>query len=77
MIYFNSYSTDRSFVVRGSKIGVFKNTPSKLKYVTSINRIKDKEGKVFSPKKVHFDLLFTLADYVTSTRSKLINASSR
>jgi len=46
------YSNDRSFVVRGSQIGVFKHTPSnKLKYCTSIKRLKTKDGKLFSPKK--------------------------
>jgi len=46
------YKTDRSFVVRGSKIGVFKNTPNKVKYQTQLQRIKDKDGKVFSPKRI-------------------------
>ena len=47
------YKHDRSFVVRGSKIGVFKHTPSnKLEFATSISRVQTPNGKLFSPKKV-------------------------
>ena len=38
-----------SFVVRGNKIGVF-DTDSKLNFKTSINNLKDLEGKRFLPK---------------------------
>ncbi|POS82797.1 hypothetical protein EPUL_006217, partial [Erysiphe pulchra] len=46
------YKNDRSFVVRGSKIGVFKHTPNNLQFSTNIARIETPDGKLFSPKKV-------------------------
>ncbi|KAJ2902896.1 Vacuolar import and degradation protein 27 [Zalerion maritima] len=47
------YKYDRSFVVRGSKIGVFKHTEdNNLQFSTSIAKIENKKGKLFSPKKV-------------------------
>lgn len=47
------YKHDRSFVVRGSKIGVFKHTPSNnLEFSTNISKIETPGGKLFSPKKV-------------------------
>jgi hypothetical protein len=47
------YKHDRSFVVRGSKIGVFRHTPSnKLEFATNISRVETPKGKLFSPKKV-------------------------
>jgi hypothetical protein len=47
------YKNDRSFVVRGDMIGVFKHTDdNKVKWQTSINRISDLKGKAFTPKKV-------------------------
>ena len=47
------YKHDRSFVVRGSKIGVFKHTPNNnLEFSTTISKVADKKGKLFSPKKV-------------------------
>lgn len=46
------YKNDRSFVVRGSKIGVFKHTPNNLEFATNIARIETPGGKLFSPKKV-------------------------
>ena len=47
------YKHDRSFVVRGSKIGVFKHTPKNgLEFATSINKIATPKGKLFQPKKV-------------------------
>lgn len=46
-------SVDRSFVVRGDKIGVFKHTPdNQLQYSTTINQVKTPKGKTFSPTKV-------------------------
>lgn len=49
------YKNDRSFVVRGDMIGVFKHTEDdKLKFATSINRIADLKGKNFTPKKASF-----------------------
>lgn len=47
------YKHDRSFVVRGSKIGVFKHTPNNnLEFSTNISKVETLKGKTFSPKKV-------------------------
>lgn len=47
------YKHDRSFVVRGSKIGVFKHTPNNhLEFSTNISRVETTKGELFSPKKV-------------------------
>lgn len=47
------YKHDRSFVVRGSQIGVFKHTPSNnLEFSTNISKVETPKGKLFSPKKV-------------------------
>ena len=47
------YKYDRSFVVRGSKIGVFKHTPNNhLEFTTNISKIETPKGRLFSPKKV-------------------------
>lgn len=47
------YKHDRSFVIRGSKIGVFKHTPNnKLEFSTNISKVETPGGKLFSPKKV-------------------------
>ncbi|KAF2445552.1 VID27-domain-containing protein [Karstenula rhodostoma CBS 690.94] len=47
------YKHDRSFVVRGNKIGVFKHTPdNQLSFATTISNIKTPKGKDFSPNKV-------------------------
>lgn len=47
------YKHDRSFVVRGSKIGVFKHTPNnKLEFSTTISKVETPGGKLFTPKKV-------------------------
>ncbi|KJR83528.1 vid27 family protein [Sporothrix schenckii 1099-18] len=47
------YKHDRSFVVRGSQIGVFKHTPqNQLEFSTNISKIETPGGKLFSPKKV-------------------------
>lgn len=46
------YKQDRSFVVRGSKIGVFKHTPdNELEFSTTINKVQTPKGKLFQPKK--------------------------
>ncbi|KAF3081069.1 hypothetical protein TWF569_001205 [Orbilia oligospora] len=45
--------SDRSFVIRGSRIGVFKHTPSNhLEFSTTINKVQTPKGKAFQPKKV-------------------------
>ena len=47
------YKHDRSFVVRGSKIGVFKHTPNNnLEFSTNISKVETPNGKLFNPKKV-------------------------
>ena len=47
------YKHDRSFVVRGSKIGVFKHTPNNnLEFSTNISKVETPGGTLFSPKKV-------------------------
>lgn len=47
------YKHDRSFVVRGSKIGVFKHTPNNnLEFSTNISKVETPSGRLFSPKKV-------------------------
>lgn len=47
------YKHDRSFVVRGDKIGVFKHTPdNQLQFSTTISNIKTPKGKAFNPNKV-------------------------
>ncbi|GAB7341109.1 hypothetical protein MBLNU457_7419t3 [Dothideomycetes sp. NU457] len=44
---------DRSFVIRGSKIGVFKHTnDNQLEFSTNISKVATPKGKLFSPKKV-------------------------
>lgn len=44
---------DRSFVVRGDKIGVFKHTPDNhLEFSTTISKVATPKGKSFAPKKV-------------------------
>ncbi|KAI0129198.1 vacuolar import and degradation protein [Xylariales sp. AK1849] len=46
------YKHDRSFVVRGSKIGVFKHTPNNaLEFSTNISEVKTPNGTLFTPKK--------------------------
>ncbi|PTB44501.1 hypothetical protein M441DRAFT_77577 [Trichoderma asperellum CBS 433.97] len=47
------YKHDRSFVVRGSKIGVFTHTPDNhLKFSTNISKVTAPGGKLLNPKKV-------------------------
>lgn len=47
------YKSDRAFVVRGDKIGVFKHTDDdRLEFATAINRISTPNGKSFEPKRV-------------------------
>jgi VID27 C-terminal WD40-like domain/VID27 N-terminal region/VID27 PH-like domain len=50
-------SNDRSYVIRGSKIGVFKHDPNgHLEFSTNISQVRDQKGKLFSPKKVMLHL---------------------
>ncbi|KAI1086139.1 VID27-domain-containing protein [Rostrohypoxylon terebratum] len=47
------YKHDRSFVVRGPKIGVFKHTPKNhLEFTTNISKVETPKGASFVPKKV-------------------------
>ncbi|OAL52005.1 vacuolar import and degradation protein-like protein [Pyrenochaeta sp. DS3sAY3a] len=47
------YKHDRSFVVRGDKIGVFKHTAdNQLQFSTTISNVKTPGGKAFNPSKV-------------------------
>ncbi|PQE24600.1 hypothetical protein CJF31_00011262 [Rutstroemia sp. NJR-2017a BVV2] len=54
------YKHDRSFVVRGSKIGVFKHTPNNnLEFSTNISKVQAPNGKLFNPKKNDFSAAAT------------------
>ena len=45
------YKNARSFVIRGDKIGVFQHTDDdKLKFYTTINNVRDLNGKPLNPK---------------------------
>ncbi|KAK6206764.1 VID27 cytoplasmic protein [Colletotrichum tabaci] len=47
------YKHDRSFVVRGSKIGVFKHTAdNNVEFSTNISKVETPKGVLFSPKKM-------------------------
>lgn len=47
------YKFDRSFVVRGNRIGVFKHTDDdQLEFATTINNVATPKGHLFNPKKV-------------------------
>lgn len=70
------YKHDRSFVVRGGKIGVFKHTDNDgLEFATNISKVETPKGRLFEPKKVcdfHLSRLPTLlifeVDHVTRRR---------
>lgn len=53
------YKNDMSFVTRGNMIGVFSHDRDKVKFRTAIDRVKDMDGKSFTPKKV-MSVLFAL-----------------
>ncbi|KAJ3207961.1 hypothetical protein HK099_000162 [Clydaea vesicula] len=44
------YKEDRCFVVRGDKIGVFKNTEDNLEFSTTITNVRTMQNQNFSPK---------------------------
>lgn len=47
------FKFDRSFVVRGNRIGVFKHKEdNQLEFATTINSVSTPEGKTFNPRKV-------------------------
>lgn len=45
------FKNDRSFVMRGSNIGVFKHDGNKLDFQTNINNVSTPKGRTFSPSK--------------------------
>lgn len=48
-----SYNNNRSFIVRGNKIGVFKHTDDdKLEFYTTIDNVADLQGKPLNPSQV-------------------------
>ena len=52
------YKGDRSYVVRGSKIGVFSHADgSAVKYHATLNKVVNGKGKSFAPAKVSSSLL--------------------
>ncbi len=51
------YKNDRSFVVRGNRIGVFRHTDDdQMEFSTTINKIATPKGSVFNPSKVSVGL---------------------
>ena len=47
------FNKDRSYVVRGDKIGVFKATnEGKMEHHGTLSQVKNNKGKTFKPKKV-------------------------
>jgi hypothetical protein len=46
------YKDDLSFVTRGSMIGVFAHKDDRFQFRAAIDRVKDIEGRTFTPKKV-------------------------
>lgn len=46
------YANDRSYVVRGDKLGVFNNSNNNLNYQTTISNLKTLDGKRFTPEQV-------------------------
>lgn len=60
------YKFDRSFVVRGNRIGVFKHTEDdQLEFSTTINNVATPSGKLFNPKKVSIRMLETMGFSLT------------
>ena len=53
------YKGDRSYVVRGNNIGVFRHTNDNVKYYDTISKVADMKGKEFSPKNVRSPSLAT------------------
>ena len=46
------YKGDRSYVLRGNHVGVFRHTRDGVKYYATISGIADMKGKKFDPKNV-------------------------
>lgn len=54
------FNHDRSFIVRGDNIGVFRHTDDdKLKYNTTISKVATTKGKRFAPTKVYIFFFFS------------------
>ena len=47
------FKDDLSYVTRGDMIGVFAHKNDRLRFRTAIDRVKDMDGKAFSPNKVN------------------------
>mgnify|MGYP002718838591 CR=1 FL=1 len=62
------YKDDLSFVTRGAMIGVFAHKNDRLRFRTAIDRVRDLDGKSFSPQKVRCVLLCTHWDELTVPR---------
>ena len=50
------YKGDRSYVVRGDKIGVFSHTGDQVKYYATINKVATPKGKSIAPSQVGPDV---------------------
>lgn len=50
------YKGDRSYVIRGTKIGVFSHSDSGVKYHATLNKVLNKKGKEFAPAHVSIQL---------------------
>lgn len=61
------YRHDRSFVVRGSQIGVFQHTPdNRLKFSTTIRNVRTPSGQRFQPRKYEcLGLIFCRCTHTT------------
>lgn len=46
------YTNNRAFVSRGDKIGVFRTDPQELEFSTTIDNVRDLEGRTVRPKKM-------------------------
>ena len=71
------YKGDRSYVVRGDKIGVFRHKPDDVEYVASIANITDMKGKKFDPKNVRLSFIAYNRLFTQINRSCCINKTPR
>ena len=54
------YKGDRSYVVRGDKIGTFRHPGNnQVKYAGTLGKINDSKGKAFSPKHVSKSICYS------------------
>lgn len=54
------YKGDRSYVVRGDKIGVFSHTGDQVKYYATINKVATPKGKSIAPSQVGPDVKLSM-----------------